>query len=520
MTKFLIDKLNFDPAFVTSIPCSRSPYSPAKPANKPVVEKAFQTMVDTARIQCRIKQDSLYFVYYSGHGCSQGDGDLRAFLPIKNRVTIDKDADRYIDLMYWVRMLASYENVYVVAFFDCCRTQAPTKIKTNYALVGGHLYTIFSAPTGHAAVACVNKALSEVTESFLQHSKRGGFESFPQNLTQWPAKKGKAEILDKASIFVDFSYKFKREETTEVAKLEDQLRIYLEKNNISNKEEQSKVRGMYNIFKGMDDDKNSYVSLKEIYKNLSTLKIKTNNDVKVKRNDNDYSSQIEGLNPYVKKELEKIVLDRCDRGNDELSFSAFIDVLNEIDKNRKYWMEYQEWTDKKIKIKPILVGIWENEQQHQSWNVLCPRLLKTLGSPELDKQNESALRRALCVTPDENINIKDYQRFVKLWIPRFPVPQLEKSGQFFLNEIRELYNSTFFKGLLSGQDSGKLLVDHPNTYHLRISEKQNRFIICCPGKYGFKTLRHEDYMNMRILDYIEKSSQYDPDLKNLRPLLC
>ena len=115
---------------------------------------SIKKMQETAKTVGKVKEKSLFFIYYSGHGALIS-GKTVGYTLTEDELHIE-DA---------VRRLASYKNTYVIALLDCCREVQLVAKGGNDTLVStaGQFCIIHAVgPTKKAVSVRATSGVSEV----------------------------------------------------------------------------------------------------------------------------------------------------------------------------------------------------------------------------------------------------------------------------------------------------------------------------------------------------------------------
>jgi len=205
------------------------------------IEREFRSMEASAAMLSRLKQQGLYFIYYSGHGTSQ-DGHTYGHTVTGERFDLDQ----------MVKALAMKANTFVIAFFDCCREvvqhkggSTTTQVRTS---IPGQFVTIYATPLHDKAMSLQSRKLSFATEAFLDLMRSNGPQTtFRLSFLDWPMKALHGiQYLDQAHM---------------------DIYLYLKPNTATPLPNKLSKNCIDSLFVLCDQDENGYVSLQEFYDN-------------------------------------------------------------------------------------------------------------------------------------------------------------------------------------------------------------------------------------------------------------
>jgi len=136
----------------------------------------------------------LVFVYYSGHGTIDHEGNTQAHL---------LDGTPF-ELETRVRKLSTRPNVAVIAILDCCRLEHKGFVKV-VERVPGQLGLIHATEAGKIALGGIEGQCSVVTKEFLEVMQQTSL-TFPLCIQNWAKSHKKVQFSDKMQFEVPLKF--------------------------------------------------------------------------------------------------------------------------------------------------------------------------------------------------------------------------------------------------------------------------------------------------------------------------
>jgi len=144
------------------------------------IEEEMNKIKQTASQLSKSAQHGLFFIYYSGHGVTEG-----------STTHIYSPDDEFYPIEDNLRNFSKSPNSMFIGILDCCRTINKKGLSVQQTKQPGQLFLLHCSPPNTAALSLQEGSL--VTTSFLKHLQNST-KPFPECLEDW--NKGKAEIVD------------------------------------------------------------------------------------------------------------------------------------------------------------------------------------------------------------------------------------------------------------------------------------------------------------------------------------